>query len=308
MKSFVAFSLALGMLGVAHGSFELALVCDLNNHEIDRYDPETGTYLGSFGAGTLAGPISIAINQTLGLAYVADQIAGRVNIYNYNTGSFVRSIATGSTYYVSSLSNGNFMASNYGAANTKVYDPVGNLVSTIVTSGMYVEGHAQSSTGQLWFLNGQGTRSLYRGAVGSTSVTNAYNIVGAANLPSNLSCTGNQLAAIDYDGGNAVRLTSWITAGNSVTSEVSTILSPAGSSFGTGTSIGHGGIVYGVLTVGSASTMYRWIPGAGFTTNFALSQTPYANGMALVVAPEPAPTAALVIGLGLLARRRRMPR
>lgn len=304
-KSLLVFAL-VGVAQLSLASYELALVADFWGKKIDRYDPVSGAYLGSFGGNFLVNPSDVSVDQTNGLAYVADQGDSRMSVFNYSTGELVRTYVTAGSYFVTNLSNGDHLVGSYGPNDTRRYNAAGTLLQTIVTNGIYVEGHAQTADGSVWYLNGGGTKSLHRGTVGSATISGSlWNLVGTASLPAFLSSQGSQLAAMDYNSGTSHRLFSWQTSGASVTSESSILFATSTAEQGAGTSIGHGGAVYGMTTTGVISTMHRWLPGSSFTSRFTLSQTQYAQGMALVVAPEPGGFLALGLGAAVLLRRRK---
>ncbi|MCE9557449.1 MAG: hypothetical protein K8R88_00715, partial [Armatimonadetes bacterium] len=87
-KSLFVFAL-VGVAQLSLASYELALVADFWGKKIDRYDPVSGAYLGSFGGNFLVNPSDVSVDQTNGLAYVADQGDSRMSVFNYSTGELV---------------------------------------------------------------------------------------------------------------------------------------------------------------------------------------------------------------------------
>lgn len=287
----------------------MALVVDWENHEIDRYDTETGAYLGSFGKHYLSEPYSIAIDQANGVSYVFDHSGDRVSAFNYNTGAFMSiSVSIGPKYFLSYLSNGQLLASDYGNVNTVRITPNGTVLQSITTNGIYLEGHGQTSDGNLWFLNGNngGTDSLHSGTVGSSSITLRHS-GNYGGTPSYLSARGNQIAFADFNFSTSKLITSVTTNGVSVTTFNQHTLTLPNQQYAAGTAIGHGGTVYVATTTGATSSLHRWVPGNPFATSIPLSQTTYALSMALVVAPEPGTIIGLASGMVAVvcANRRR---
>lgn len=287
-------------------SYELALVADYAGKKIDRYDPESGTYLGSFGNGLLAGPTDVAIDQANGVAYVADQVTRRVYSFNYHTGRYLSSFAaSGALYYVTRLSNGELLHSGVGSANTYRTTTSGTLLQTINTSGIYVEGHAQAQDGTLWFLGSlNGFPTLYSGAVGSSTVTSAVSSF-SGNLDAHLTVHGNQAVFQSYTN-NLVHFFSANVNGTTATNLVD-YRQTGNNLSGRGTAFGHNGLAYMLASDNTALNhrLYKWIPGATNPQYLTLTNTASAEGMAVVVAPEPASMIALGAGALALIRRRR---
>lgn len=129
MDRFTLQAIALALFGGAatsHASYELMLVGDVTDREIDRYDPVTGTYLGSFGKGFLSSVTDVKVDSSTGRAYVADYSAGRIKTFDYSTGLYLGSFtASTGAYFVSQLSNGNLVASGYGNTVPTQYTTAG---------------------------------------------------------------------------------------------------------------------------------------------------------------------------------------
>lgn len=102
---FVGLSL-IGLPVLSAASFDLALVSDSGTDSIQRFDPISGTYLGSFGGGILVDPKGVVVNQAQNRAFVLDA-AARVSIWDYNTGEFVSSFnLSGIATYMNANSDG----------------------------------------------------------------------------------------------------------------------------------------------------------------------------------------------------------
>ena len=289
--------------GLSNASFELMLVADFNGRKIDRYDATTGTYLGSFGYGYVSSPTDVEVDQTTGLAYVVDPFSSSIKVFNYNTGEQVRSWSTGTqNFFITRLSSGNILASMYGNQSSRLYAPSGALIRTMNTSAAHIEGHAQTSDGLLWWIDHGGKR-LMRGTETSTTPTFAYNHTNP-NGQEFISAQGTELASIDFGSGTNIKMTRFATQSGIVLSETSiTTPSVAGEGNG-GTGYGHDAM-YAALTTGSQSRYLTWMRGDGFTFSRPLSATQYAQGMAIVVAPEPTTFLAIGTGLAALIRRKR---
>lgn len=285
-------------------SFELMLVADAGGRDIDRYDPVTGTYLGSFGAGFLSIPTDVDVDSASGLAYVCDNGSTSIKVFNYNTGEFVRSWSTGNpNYFVTRLSSGNIVVSNYGWANSRQFSPTGTLIRTQNTSTAYVEGHAQASDGNIWWIDHSGKR-LMRGAETNLNPVFMYGHYNP-NGQEFLSASGNELASIDYWSGTGIQMTRFTLTSGLVTGENYLYVGATPSEYNGGTSFGHGGVIYGAVTTTSASRYATWVRGDNFVTMRPLSQTQYAQGMTTVIAPEPGALFAMGWATVALIRRRR---
>ena len=83
----------------ANASFEMLLVLDAGTKSVHRFDPQSGAYLGAFGAGWLNNPQSIVIDQSKGLAYVRDTVGGAgegaIIAFDYNTGERAGGLISG---------------------------------------------------------------------------------------------------------------------------------------------------------------------------------------------------------------------
>lgn len=307
LKSFALIVAGVAITTISHASFEMLLVADYVGHKIDRYDPEHGLYLGSFGANYLTSPTDIDLDVANGLAYVSDSGSGRITVFDYNLGEYLGNFFVGQTYFVSRLSDNSILSSNYSHSNAGRYSTSGSLINTINSSGIYVEGHAQTGDGVLWFCDATGTGNLYSGTVGSNTITQRYSMTNTFGLAAYLTSRGQQLAVVDYQGGLSKRISSLTTLGTNVIAESSILTTWSNSQNGGGTAIGHGGVVYAAVTNFGTSSLVIWRPGTTSYNTMALSQTTAAQGMAIVVAPEPTSMVALSVGLtaGLLRRRKR---
>lgn len=290
-------------------SFELMLVADSGNDEVDRYDPETGTYLGSFGRGYLITPTYISINQATNTAFVGDSGLNRVVMFNYNTGAYMGSFSAPVTpNIVRALSNGQVVVSAGGATNSVRMSTAGTVLQTINTSGFSVAGIAQTGDGTVWFLGGDSsTHTLHSSTIGSATATLRSSWSSLNGLPPGyLSGYGNQLSMIEKTSYPSHRLTSIGVSGTSITSLQHVNITESMLSPSSGTAIGHNGIVYGWIQLSlSTGKLYRYMPGAAGATFTTLTNTTTAESMAIVVAPEPASMVGLALGAAFLARRRR---
>ena len=120
----VKLTCALGLLaltGASSASFELMMVADYQGKDIDRYDANTGIYLGSFGFGRIGLPMDIDVDPSTGLAYVGDGWSQSVKVFNFNTGEFIKTIPVGYTPLVTVLNNGNILESDGSPAMVARY-------------------------------------------------------------------------------------------------------------------------------------------------------------------------------------------
>lgn len=122
--------LSFAVAGQASASFDLLLVLDSSQNVVHRYDADSGTYLGSFGQGTLANVRGIGVNQAAGTAIVTHSQG--YSVWNYNTGAFLFYNTTFSNTYndVEVLNDGRLLLTSTngsfaGGVFANATDPVG---------------------------------------------------------------------------------------------------------------------------------------------------------------------------------------
>lgn len=303
----------LAVAPAAHASFELMMALDRTDKVVHRYDSETGTYLGSFGAGFLQNPIGMVINQATNTAFILqDRTVGGSGLdyitrLDYNTGAFLGTIQVVSAVAASIgiLNDGRLMSSMIGT-DISLLNSTGGEAKWVsspsgVTAGTY-SGMAQDAFGTLYGMNANGV--IYGWAnpfAGANGLQPPY-VLGASGSPvtrGQLAARGDWIAA-----GNLSTLVFARTApggGFSLTSGVGTIYSNV-----RGVAIGHENIMYAAGQTGASSgSISRYDQFGNFAGSFGAGQLKDPIALSVVVAPEPGTMAALGLGLAALLRRRK---
>lgn len=308
MKKLFTLSLIV-VSGLAHASFELALVPDAASKKVFRFDPESGASLGSFGDGRLSGALGIGLDQAQNAAIVLES-SGIVSRWNYNTGAFlgsfrVRSDAT----FLNRNSDGNLLVIG-GDKNVSLYSPSGALIRNFVSTGSYALTSATAIGNDLWvssrssptgtpelerFVYSTGTRVgsyfWYLDRMVAESASVAFNVYEAGGggfmyVENNTFSGGPSLGAYGFP--------------------ITDLSLPTGAAFG------HNRQAYFVGKVRSnpstgAIGVYDYNAGVyrGYFGNGVLKDP---RGISVVVAPEPASMVGIALGVAALCRRRRSKR
>ena len=301
----------LAVAPAAHASFELMMALDRTDKVVHRYDSETGTYLGSFGAGYLQNPIGMVINQATNTAFILqDRTDGGLDYVtrlDYNTGAFLGTIQISSfnAASIGILNDGRLMSSMIGS-DISLLSSTGTEAAWVsspstVTSGTY-SGVAQDAFGNLYGIHANGV--IYGWANPFTGANGAQpsfilGAPGALVTRGQLAARGNWMAA-----GNLSTLFFARTApggGFSLTSGVNTIYSNI-----RGVAIGHENLMYAAGQTGASSgSISRYDQFGNFAGSFGAGQLKDPIALSVVVAPEPGTMAALGLGLAALLRRRK---
>lgn len=332
--------LCLGLAGSAFASFEMQLVLEREGGlgQVRRYDPENNLNLGTFGRGTMAGGIAIALNQSIQTAYVLDRIGAStvVHRYNYNTGSF----------------QGSFVADGVSLAREIEVAPSGELmiagvrngtssVHTFSVSGSYLSSVSfyvgNVATDMVRLADGRTLAAGYRNINGNLEMyLTGYSAAGAAigftplgNLPATqeafanakIASLGNRLVLnAGFFNGNsgAASYTAFVTLDSnpfttvSVFSPFDPILANPTATWMSDFSVGHDGQAWGVARQGSQAGTLRGIRYNSSILSYQYNEPNYdVNNfvdVAMVVAPEPVSLFALGVGVLALVRRRRPSR
>ncbi|MCE9558980.1 MAG: hypothetical protein K8R88_08515 [Armatimonadetes bacterium] len=311
MRFLVSCSL-FAIAGFASASFDLILVSDLNNHCVHRYDGDTGTYLGSFGNNILVTPLSITVDQTLGIAYVGDDGVGLVAM-NYNTGQVLwTNNGINLISDLAPLSNGGVMRTiNQNLTSTAFQTFASPSTSSTATS-------YTNSVSSSWGTVGRDGAGDYLVQDRTSNRILRYNPAGFT-APELAGVTGSFVAsstgAVSSD-----RIISLTTSGAMVcaSTQSATLVGSTGSlPTGSWTSVteaafGHANFAWGLGTNASGTRLQRYQRGVSnntfspIGTQIGLTQVGSATGMAVVVAPEPG--SLLTLSLAALALRRKRTR
>lgn len=283
-------------------SFELGLISDRAANVVHRMDTVTGAYLGSFGQNFLNAPGGVVLDQANNTAYVAD--TNRVTLWNYNTGDYLGTFATGGgvvTSFSRNPQDGSFNITTFNGVRR--FSSAGVLIRTYTaTGGLPYQCGLLANDGNYYVsANGGGAFRLEwqnpaTGAlVGGTNWAADRYIPTVGNTYINLFTVGSANVVERDTLNNAV---GGVTVANS-----------SGQVSLTGGAFGHNGLLYVVgkssanpavgairkvdMTAGTFGNLY----GQGFLVD--------PSGIAIVVAPEPGSLGVLALGAAWMLRRRR---
>lgn len=311
---------ALALPSASFASFELGLV--LTATEVYRYDVETAAYLGKFGTGRITGARKLAINQSDGTAHVlsySSTSGSRISVFNYNTGSLLRSVnfAAPSNYTNISFDNsGNYILSgSFGGSNeigrwTSNGAFIGAFAAPSGTLQTFYDG-VQAPNGDFYGLVQNTTTSLgnrlYRWNSSGLSPVLVDTLTTASGSPFfNLDLLGNKMIAQD----EFSRPSRVYTAGGVGSTSIS---APWTFPFSTSGTIGGAWTHTGYMNLWDTSAsanhdLIFWDEASrSFYPSVSLGNSPTATALDfdIVVAPEPGTMLALAGGLGLFLRKRR---
>lgn len=300
--------LLVGAGASSFASFELLNVLDRTDKVVYRYDAESGVYLGSFGAGYIQDPLSMALDQNTQTAYVLQNrtVGGTfdyITKFNYNTGAYLGTIqlqvATASG--IGLLNDGRVMAGFY-AGDVSLINSSGNetnWVSAGVAGASAFYGLAQDGYGKLYALNANGVIYGWSNPFAINGAAAGFSLGGTSAVQSR-----GQVSALN-DRIVAANLTALIYAqtapggGFFMTSSVITGL------VNKGTAIGHNNMMYVSGPNGGTGWVQRYDQWGNFSGSFGSAQLKDPVAMGIVVAPEPGTMVALGAGIVVFLRRRR---
>lgn len=298
----------IGLPVLSAASFDLALVSDSGTDSIQRFDPISGTYLGSFGGGILVDPKGVVVNQAQNRAFVLDA-AARISVWDYNTGEFISSFnLSGIATYMNANSD--------GTLNIALAD----RVRRITQGGAFLAEYIRNGTYgvQQGIMGGDGffymsTRSgdsvrLERFASSGTFVgfqswaADRVLSVPLAGAPN--SGNYNAINAYEFSGASTIEY-DLHNSGATVTTFVNNTVFANPS----GIALGHGGMTFiigkirATPTIGGILRFDRTTGVTGSIIGQSTLQIP--TGIATVIAPEPGTMIALGVGIGALLRQRK---
>ena len=330
MKAIGLISL-VGLCASAHATFDLMLILQTLDRQngsdtnvITRWDPVNGVFLGEFGAG-LVGGTAIMLDP-----WQSRQV---VNVYSSSQSIHIRRLdySTGQNLGLTTLpiASTGIIASQMVAADQVLlagtFSSAGD-VRIYSTAGFLIRNYTMPA-GTLQAMDAlrapDGTTYVLSRQAGSVS-GNRFPLTSCAAGPSAIA---SSVEVLD----NATRLLNDLVLSDDVLliggerwgMQHSTTVSGTdlGTPFGPWTGLGngifdteswangHADTIYGVGYDEDQSAMYFGSLSAqgGTTQYYSFSGTQYgdANGVAVVLAPEPGTILALGAGVGLLLRRRR---
>lgn len=319
-------SLVLSLMGFAvasHASFELLLQIDRvpNAYQIKRFDPMSGTYLGSFGQGWLTDPQNLVLRN--GVLYVLDTMSrtasggGRIHKFNPNTGELLGTVVLpanwGKVGNGSSLqidSGGNFYVSDaQGTANSSFvnkYTPTGGYIGF----GYWPPSGSTNVTGVV--LNETANR-LYLSSLNNATIE-VYNTTTQTGVLQTISSPGGALYLVRNNNylyytlnfGSPSIFRGAINGDGSLGAFTAYSMSSANYHIGIG--FGHDPYGYAVGQLSSGSFGFTRFNSASMdmmgTFGSGMLTSPWGNPV-LITAPEPSSVVGMVVGLWVLGRRRR---
>ncbi|MCE9558867.1 MAG: PEP-CTERM sorting domain-containing protein [Armatimonadetes bacterium] len=308
MKLLAPIFLAVGFCSSAQASFELVLMVDLNNHCIQRYDGESGVYLGNFGANRLSNSMfAMALDQGRNRVYVSDVNA--VRAFNYNTGEYIASI-TSTASNLGVFSNGDILVSN--GTNCKRIDfATGNVVTTYdVTAGGF-NGNVVACTvdenDNVFVADGTANLSTNSCFIDRFSPSGTY-IASSANYAQRFTGYAQQMRAkggqIIIGDGAASRVNYFNYTSGAPVLQPNTVINGNVTVFGV--ALGHSDIRYVAGTDGTNSRLLALYSNGSTQQVIATPQISASSvrQIAVVVAPEPGPMIGLGLGMFLVLRRK----
>lgn len=281
-------------------SYELLLTTDFNNNRVNRYDPQTGTFLGSFGQGYMNAPAKIALDESKGLAYITNYSSGTIQVWNYSTGVYENEFASGGLCWgLTRLSNGNIAAATGSAVS--IFTPTGTLVSSFSTGGF--NGYSCDTDGTYIYV---GDINVIRKFTTGGSLVGTLNFSGG-RTPYDIKFRNGVgfVGGLNYKGIFATFNSNTMTGYSEKTISGFTTAMDVEA-----IAMGHGAAVYlagqssasGTPTAVTRFNSLSLLYGGTFASQASGTRI---SGMAIVVAPEPGTWAALGLGAVILLRRRR---
>lgn len=283
----------------AHASYELVLAANINTFGtsgIQRFDGNTGAYLGTFGQGVLQSPDQIAVDPSDSTCYVTDQSSSSIFVFNYSTGEYIRGIGLSNALQICLLKNGHILASS--GSTLYEFTKTGALVQAVASSG-YIYNLGQAADGTIFTCDT--SRNVRR--FNSTLSSVLGNSVIANNTYGSFAFRGNEIYASDYI--NNVVVTLSLSNSPAVTG---TRILPSGYTMPLGLAMGHDDRLFVGINnpTDTSKAICRYQLASGMSTPYQFGSTStHIRGIALVNAPEPSTWMAIGLGVIGLARRRK---
>lgn len=308
ISKFFALLVACGAVGGAHASFEMLLVLDAGTKSIHRFDPQSGAYLGQFGAGWLNNPQSIVIDQSTGTAYVRDTLAGAgigaIVAFDYNTGERKAGFIGGLPFQSSAVqmarnpNTGEFLCIGGTGANGLLRISSTGVVTPIQVNTDPSGVAFNPANNEIYFaFAGFNTVERYTNGLGLVG----SKVVGVAFGDGQLTLGGTTKKGYFATGFGRVM-------GFDLGLTTITQINMTDFSATKGVAFGHGDVLFtcGLNAAGTDGLVGRFDVGLGVAGGtFGSGQLSNPVSLACVVAPEPATWLALAGGLALVVRSRR---
>lgn len=307
MNKLLTIAAVFGLGTSAFASFDLVFVADTGTDSIHRFDGDTGVYLGSFGAGLLVDPMSIAIDKPNNrLCVSASNGVFQLDLWN---GNLLNMTSTGNAHHLITGGGANFLWSyassqNFLAGMFTGFDGA-YYGQTMPTTSLFGGIALNNSSLLAYDVTSLKLRTYSYGGFGnSATLQKSFNVTGAT---ANGQLAVNSVGQILLADGTLNRIHS-ISAGfadganttYSVVSELSSV---------TGVGFAHNAFYYasGRNTANTSGLLLRrnaTYPGTFGTYGSGILQQP--RDIAVIAAPEPAQFAAIGLGiLGILFKKRK---
>lgn len=301
---FVALLSVVSAAGFASASFDLILVSDSSKKVIHRYDGDSGTYLGSFGAGFIGTAFGMALDQPNNTVVVTTTFG--TSAFDYNTGVHLWTNTNFSATFDMAFSGSTLARSNAGTSTVAFATLNGSpQFATSQTNysgptGLWT-GIGVDSSGRYLATNST-TGQVSRWTSGSTAAPTATSAV--VNIDGGLSARGSLCLGLTATGSMVAIDTNTMAAVNGGVPSQGAFTSAVDTAFG------HGNVAWGLGTAGGVQILQSYNKSNSSNTysaagRYSLTQVGAAQGMVVVVAPEPGSLAALGLGLVVLLRRRK---
>lgn len=302
----IALSSLVALASSSFGSFELVMQLDYGSKSIKRFDGETGAFLGEFGRGRMIRPNFMTKGPNPGEVVVTDVLDSTngfsaIQVYNYNTGEFVRQLFDASQYRLAGICRdsvtGNYVVADQLTATTYrlyMYDPTLSSVllnSTTITAPVNI-GSATlcvSATNGVIRVGGMSGFHVFN----NISSTPSYASISGASPTNfgNFSSTGGPYQAI-FTNTNGVYTTAPALA---------VTLPGVTAAWGSG----QGHVMDYVSVSTSTGAQINAYNRGFFAGSFGAGQITNGGSIVVIAAPEPGTMVALALGGAVLVRRRR---
>lgn len=306
IHKFIALGLLSSLTIHAQASFELLMALDFEatlGYHVDRYDPDTGAYLGNFAAGRYPSITAVEANKARGEAYCA--VGDGVAVFDYSTGGHKNYLSWGGAFLNGLMMGQNGFLYGFGGNSVRRMDTATGAVTALagLPSGN-IAFFTQTSAGT--FLLGDRTGGFVWASTNGTTWSN----VGAATFSTSISTSDaistkytNGRDLLLYSGTNDTRYLVVNPATGAVTSAGS--YADGSLSQGRGYAAGHVGSFHLGDSTTLSTDVIRYTSSTGFGMQIlAPSTLTQGNWLTSVVAPEPS-SMLIIFGAGILFHRRK---
>ncbi len=302
--------ISLGLLSSltipAHASFELLMALDNDatlGYHVDRYDPDTGAYLGNFAGGRYPSYSAVEANKARGEAYCL--VGSGVAVFDYSTGGHKNFFSWGGPFLNGLMMGQNGFLYGFGGNSVLRMDMVTGAVTSL--SGIPTTNIAffTQTTAGVFLLGDRAGGALWASTNGTT-----WNFAGAATFSNSISTSDaiatkytNGTNIVLYSGTNDTRFLIVNPATGAITSGGT--YGDGSLSQGRGYAAGHVGSFHLGDSTSLTTDVIRYTSPTGFGMQIlAPSTLTQGTWLTSVVAPEPS-SMLIIFGAGILFHRRK---